>query len=56
MQAGLNFYQAQMIGNVPNTLSSEASYRGPAFTYDADPALGFADLTGGWCTGNEVGK
>ena len=56
LQSGLDFYQAQMVGQLPSGLSNDVSYRGNAFTYDGDTSLGFQDLTGGWCTGNEVGK
>ena len=56
VQTGLDFFEAQMVGTLPTNLSSDVSYRGDAFTYEADTALNFADLTGGWCTGNEVGK
>lgn len=56
MQIGLDFYQAQMVGTLPTNLSSDVSYRGNAFTYEADTALGFSDLTGGWCTGGAVGE
>ena len=58
MQAGLDFYEAQMVGTLPTTLSNDvSSYRGNAFVYEATtPQLGFTDLSGGWCTGDEVGK
>ncbi len=56
LQAGLDFYQSQMVGTLPTNLSSDVSYRGDAFTYEADSTLDFADLTGGWCTGDEVGE
>ncbi len=46
-----------MIGTLPTNLSSDVSYRGNAFLYEGTTAqLGFTDLSGGWCTGNEVGK
>ena len=56
LQAGLDFYQAEMVGTLPTNLSSDVAYRGNAFTYEADTLLGFSDLTGGWCTGDEVGE
>ena len=53
----MDFYEAQMVGTLPTNLSSDVSYRGNAFVYEATtPQLGFTDLSGGWCTGNEVGK
>ncbi len=46
-----------MVGTLPTNLSSDVSYRGNAFVYEATTAqLGFTDLSGGWCTGNEVGE
>ncbi len=46
-----------MVGTLPTNLSSDVSYRGNAFVYEAtSDQLGFTDLSGGWCTGNEVGK
>ncbi len=46
-----------MIGTLPTNLSSDVSYRGNAFVYeDTSDQLGFTDLSGGWCTGNEVGE
>ncbi|DBA93998.1 hypothetical protein WJX77_002685 [Trebouxia sp. C0004] len=55
-KAGLDFYEAQMVGTLPTNLSNDASYRGNAFVYEGTTAqLGFTDLSGGWCTGNEVG-
>jgi len=53
----LDFYEAQMVGTLPTNLSNDVSYRGNAFLWEATtPQLGFTDLSGGWCTGNEVGK
>lgn len=49
-----------MVGDLPSTgLSSDVtSYRGDAFLYE-DAAVqlgkGFGDITGGWCTGDQVG-
>ena len=45
-----------MVGTLPTNLSNDVSYRGNAFVYEDTAQLGFADLSGGWCTGNEVGK
>ena len=46
-----------MVGTLPADLSNDVSYRGNAFLYEGTTAqLGFTDLSGGWCTGNEVGK
>ena len=67
LQTGLDFYQAQMVGTLPAgvgrrlLLSSGddvTSYRGNAFTYETGAALnkGFGEVTGGWCTGDEVGE
>ena len=48
-----------MVGTLPAGLSSDVtSYRGDAFTYETGTALnqGFGEVTGGWCTGDEVGE
>lgn len=52
----MDFYESQMVGTLPTNLSNDVSYRGNAFVYEDTAQLGFADLSGGWCTGNEVGK
>ena len=60
LQIGLDFYESQMVGVLPTSgLSSDVtSYRGSAFQYE-DAAVqlgkGFGDITGGWCTGDEIG-
>lgn len=57
-QVGLDFYESQMVGTLPPGLSNDVSYRGDAFTYETGEALlgkGFGDVTGGWCTGDQVG-
>ena len=63
LQIGLDFYESQMVGTLPTTgLSSDVtSYRGNAFQYEnaltqAGLLPGFANITGGWCTGDEVGE
>ena len=51
-----------MVGSLPAGLSSDVtSYRGNAFEYEnaipqAGLLPGFANITGGWCTGEEVGE
>ncbi|KAL3155246.1 hypothetical protein ABBQ32_013178 [Trebouxia sp. C0010 RCD-2024] len=58
-KVGLDFYESQMVGTLPPGLSNDVtSYRGDAFTYETGEALlgkGFGDVTGGWCTGDQVG-
>ena len=70
LQTGLDFYESQMVGTLPAGLSNDVtSYRGNAFTYETyEPmnsaatagrrllADSFGEVTGGWCTGNEVGE
>ena len=58
-QIGLDFYESQMVGTLPNGLSNDVtSYRADAFTYETGASLGkgFGDVSGGWCTGDQVGE
>ena len=43
-----------MVGNLPSWY--DIPWRSNALTYDADAALGFSNLTGGWCEGGEIGE
>ena len=43
-----------MVGNLPSWY--DIPWRSSALTYDADAALGFSNLTGGWCEGGEIGE
>ena len=43
-----------MVGNLPSWF--DIPWRSNALTYDADTALGFSDLAGGWCEGGEIGE
>ena len=53
LQDAYQFFEAQMVGNLPSWF--DIPWRSSALTYDADTALGFSDLTGGWCEGGEIG-
>ena len=54
LQDAYQFYQAQMVGNLPGWY--DIPWRSNALTYDADTNLGFSNLTGGWCEGGEIGE
>lgn len=44
------FYEANMVGNLPPSITSSIPWRGSAMTGDLTP-IG-TDLTGGWLTGD----
>lgn len=47
------FYEANMVGNLPSSVSRSIPWRGDAMTADITP-IG-TDLTGGWITGKNAG-